>query len=413
MPHVSTKYLAGLALVGVVTVALSIQAQTGGSPEQLPSTLGSVDFVDATYVIDAGKVAVAGRNGTLGWVSVDKQGAKFSLAVGVPHLDFTSIGPLGSGQALVGAEDGGLYRFGNGEFEKVAQLSEFEEPVLDIARAEDGFWAVGARGIMARSQDGQTWRDAAPEEVEQPAISLPVGVKGEISFGVANIDAESFQLHARANGKPLVLDEDYELYAEEGLLLLNVPLDAETPPTVTFRFSPGPAFRRGDVSWNIVLAERQEVIVAGEFGLILHSQDNGESWVRRAGYAALGEQQVRYWLAGDWRDERVVLVGAGGAIVQSADSGRSWTDLDSPSQEGIFGALLNDMDELLIFGAVGLAGVFDGNEWHLADRTQLRLLSWLRTPVTLPDGGMLAFGGRSTILNYAARQWARMHVAGS
>ena len=34
--------------------------------------------------------------------------------------------------------------------------------------------------------------------------------------------------------------------------------------------------------------------------------------------------------------------------------------------------------------------MLDGSEWKLADRTQLHLLSWLKTPVVMPDGSMTA-----------------------
>ena len=43
----------------------------------------------------------------------------------------------------------------------------------------------------------------------------------------------------------------------------------------------------------------------------------------------------------------------------------------------------------LAFALVGLIGVLDADSWKLADRTQLHLLSWLKTPVVMPDGSIL------------------------
>ena len=52
----------------------------------------------------------------------------------------------------------------------------------------------------------------------------------------------------------------------------------------------------------------------------------------------------------------------------------------------------------MISGAVGLIGTLNGDEWTLADRTELKLLSWIKTPVELPNGKLLVLGGRGTAI---------------
>ena len=64
----------------------------------------------------------------------------------------------------------------------------------------------------------------------------------------------------------------------------------------------------------------------------------------------------------------------------------------------------------LIAGAVGLIGKYDGNSWALADRTRLRLLSWLKNPVPLEDGSVLLLGGRSTAISFKDGEWTRIPV---
>ena len=59
---------------------------------------------------------------------------------------------------------------------------------------------------------------------------------------------------------------------------------------------------------------------------------------------------------------------------------------------------------------MGLIGTFDNGEWKLADRTRLKLLSWLKNPVVLDDGTVLMLGGRSTAIAYKDGEWTRIPV---
>ena len=44
-------------------------------------------------------------------------------------------------------------------------------------------------------------------------------------------------------------------------------------PTVKTKFAPVPPFRRGDVSWNVVMLKGTVVTLAGESGMVLQSYD--------------------------------------------------------------------------------------------------------------------------------------------
>ena len=393
-----------------VTFAISWNGELYADPQNVSlQSHRAIDFIDATFSPANAKIIVAGRNGLLGWANVTGDRVVIQPIGGTPDTDFTTIDAEAKG-VFIGANDGKLYTLKGDSLEEVASLSDFAEPVLDIS-ISGSHWAVGGRGMVASSIDGIHWLDSAPQQVKQPEISLPANVTGELSFGIANIDFDSFHLNAKSDGKELLMGEDYELYAEEGLLQLDVPLDSSPAPSVTFNFYPGPAFRRGDVSWNVVLASGSDVLIAGEFGLILQSMDNGKSWVRRNGRATIGEQESRYWLAGAMKDERIVLTGAGGAILESNNGGLEWNPLESPTVEGIFGVHLHESNKLFILGAVGLIGVLENSKWYLVDRTDLQLQSWLRTPVEFPDGRIIFLGGRSTIVEYANGVWSRMTLS--
>jgi hypothetical protein len=47
-------------------------------------------------------------------------------------------------------------------------------------------------------------------------------------------------------------------------------------------------------------------------------------------------------------------------------------------------------------------------EWQLADRTELKLLSWIKTPVLMPDGSLLVLGGRGTAITIADGKMNRL-----
>ncbi|MEQ8230432.1 MAG: hypothetical protein RKL32_01855, partial [Gammaproteobacteria bacterium] len=65
----------------------------------------------------------------------------------------------------------------------------------------------------------------------------------------------------------------------------------------------------------------------------------------------------------------------------------------------------------VIAGAVGLIGFLEDGKWQLADRTRLKLLSWLKTPVVMPDGSLLIMGGRATAIRYKDGEFQRVPVS--
>ncbi|MCZ6774013.1 MAG: hypothetical protein O7G83_18805, partial [Proteobacteria bacterium] len=102
--------------------------------------------------------------------------------------------------------------------------------------------------------------------------------------------------------------------------------------------------------------------------------------------------------------------GAGGVSQVSHDGGKTWSDNPSSGQEGIFGVTIADDEKPVIAGAVGLIGLLDGDAWQLADRTVLKLLSWLKTPIAMPDGSLVVTGGRATAIRFRDGKWTRIPV---
>lgn len=370
-----------------------------------------IDFMDGAYVPGAGGIVVTGAHGLVGLLKMNDQGAEFTRYPNIPNEDFTALERWSDTEVLLGTSDGKVYLFDGKTATEVGKISEFNEPVLDIAAANGTAWAVGGRGMLANTKDGKTWSPVEIPEVTQPQMTFPGTEPGEWYFGVSNLKMDSLVLNATVGGKPVVVDTDYTLYPDEGFIQFITTLDTAPPPTIDFKFAPGPAFRPGDVSWNVALFDGTKLTIAGEFGMILQTADGGQTWIRRDSLLTPREPEPPYWIAGTQKGSNIYLAGAAGVMRASADGGATWAQLPAPSAEGVFGVAVTSAGQPAVAGAVGLIGILNGPEWTIADRSELQLLSWLRTPVEMPDGRLVMLGGRATVIAFKDGQWARVPIS--
>lgn len=380
-----------------------------GSSNASATQTSYVDVMDAGYLPSQERVIVAGLHGLVGLLEVTQDAATLSVIPETPSVDFTSLRVVSDTDVLLGSSTGMLYRYDGKVISEVQQLSEYNEPILDISSNESGIWAVGGRGMITKSTDGVTFEEVIIEEVSLPLIEFPGAFAADWYIGVSNLDSDSLEFKATVNGKPAIDGEDYILYPDEGFIQFQNQLDMDPAPTIKTKFAPGPPFRRGDVSWNVVMLNGTVVTLAGEFGMVLQSYDGGETWVRRDTQVTPREPEPAYWMAGVQKGEVAVLVGAAGVNKSSSDSGMTWEENMKPGREGLFGVALGEGDLPVISGAVGLIGAMsDDGEWQMADRTELKLLSWIKTPVSMPDGSLLVLGGRGTAITVSDGNISRL-----
>lgn len=369
-----------------------------------------IDFIDAAELKGHGGIAVVGQHGMVGMLKEEANGWRLHPVKDTVDDDFTSLGLYSDTQALVGGSTGKLYNYDGIAITEIAKLSEYDEPVLDISCVDGNCWAVGARGMVSKSSDGKNWEEIEISDVKQPKMVWKKSEPADWYFGVSNVDVDSMTFTGFVGGQPAVADEHYIMYPDEGFVQFSTAFDESPATEIEFTFNPGPPFRAGDVSWNAVLFDGKKVTLAGEFGMILQSEDGGETWVRQDGDVVQGEPSPAYWLAGKQDGKRMTLAGAAGVSSLSEDGGLSWTLQPRPGNEGIFGIDFLPNGQPIIAGAVGLIGTYDGNEWKLADRTALKLLSWLKNPVVLDDGTVLMLGGRTTAIAFKDGSWTRVPV---
>lgn len=401
-----------LAVIGnsLIVAAVAMPAFAAREEQIDRRTPLVIDFMDGTYLPAVESILVAGPHGLLGTLKVGDTEAELKKLPGADLIDFTALEKLDDKAVLLGTSTGKIYIFEEGKLTELAKITEYDEPVLDISVANGKAWAVGSRGMIARSEDGRKWDTVEIAEVTQPEIALPANTASEWYFGVSNIVMDSVQFTATKGGEPLVVDTDYTLYPDEGFMQVMNDLDADPAPKIAFKFAPGPAFRAGDVSWNVVLFDGTNVTLAGEFGMVVQSTDGGQTWVRRDSFITPKEPEPPYWITGAQEGNTMFLAGAAGAIRRSTDAGVTWTTLPSPSAEAIFGVSVLDGGKPAIAGAVGMIGTLEGENWTIADRSALQLLSWVKTPVEMPDGSVVMLGGRSTVIRLKDGQLSRVQV---
>ncbi|MSR15433.1 MAG: hypothetical protein EXR86_12910 [Gammaproteobacteria bacterium] len=397
----------GTIALGIFIIATPVLASDELVDHRAPLV---TDFLDGTYLPSAEGIIVTGAHGLLGLLKVSTQGAELTHYPNIPNEDFTSLEKLSDSEVLLGTSVGKVYLFDGTKVTEVGKLSEYDEPVLDIAVSNGAAWAVGGRGMIAKSADGRTWTPVTVTEAMQPQVTIPGTEPGEWYFGVSNLLMDSIVFTANVGGKLAVAGTDYALYLDEGFVQFIKPIDAEPAPTIEFKFGPGPAFRPGDVSWNVVLFSGANITLAGEFGMILQSTDGGQSWIRRDTVLSPKEPEPPYWIAGTQKGSELYLTGAAGIIRASNDGGATWTQLPSSGNEGVFGVTITGPGQPAIAGAVGLIGMLNNGQWALADRSELQLLSWLKTPVEMPDGTLIMLGGRSTMIALKDGKWVRIPV---
>lgn len=399
------------ALCAVLSGSVASMLWAQESPDTSANFIQTVDMVSAIVEDETGQIIFSGKSGVVGTLSSSGTDMVARISRTDVKDDFLVIEKVANGGVLLGSSKGDIYTYQKGSVKKVASLSEYSEPILDIDSHANLIWASGGRGLLATSTSGgRDWTAVEVGAVIQPELNLPSREPGVWYLGVSNIDPESVVFNARVNGRPAVIDEDFELDVDEGRLTVFNELDPGAV-SISFQFQPGPPYRGGDVTWSAVIADAGIVTLVGEFGLILQSEDQGKQWIRRDGVITREEPAQPYWLCGASRNGRIILGGAAGKIHLSDDNGVTWETLPIDSQEGVFGVDFIDDNTPIVAGAVGLLGIYRDGGWAMADRTALGLRSWGKNILHLHDEEWIVLGGRSTALLFIDNNWKKLNVA--
>ena len=175
MSALQLRQLAGLFLLFAVTGTSFAQDQSGEVTEATKRMLLKTDLLDGAYLPGLKSIVVTGHHGVVGQLKVNDAAAKLELLAKHSDEDFTCLDAIADSMVLIGSATGKVYSYDGTTITELASLSEFNEPVLDISHEGNNIWVVGARGLLARSSDGQKFEAVEVKDVTQPLATFPSG----------------------------------------------------------------------------------------------------------------------------------------------------------------------------------------------------------------------------------------------
>ncbi len=308
---------------------------------------------------------------------------------------------------------------------------------VDFATAEDGV-AVGQDGIVLKTGDGgKTWNRIPIElplqdwQVAQPHyFAVSRGADAQHIWAVGPVGAIIRSQDGGETWENLSLwcDMSFDNFATS---------DPADDPESTLRLNPC------DVTLNgVSFPTNTDGWVAGEFGIILRTQDGGVTWQRQRNVHNLPkytrpelpeEEAIRqripplyiedlFLIDVDFRSaQEGYVTGESGTLLQTTDAGETWTNIPS----GSFNTLLsvtaapdNNRSDFAT-GVLGTLASATGDTWQLDDDVRQDVLTWIRTASFAADGQFgVACGGKGTVLvttdsgkSWAAADKAKLYAA--
>lgn len=265
------------------------------------------------------------------------------------------------------------------------------QPLLAVTRAGRRLIAVGLRGLVIISDDrGHTWRQAAvPAQSDLVSVSFvtpsrgwAVGHEGVILKSEDGGDTWAKQLDGRISLAKLAAYYQRRIDAGEGRLgsfLNQVKLNTQSGPSLPYM--------------DVLFEDERSGWVVGPFGMILHTEDAGQTWIPWLDHVendhflnlnAIAKIGKEVYIAGEGgmvyvldrkaarfvarptgykgsffgivgTNEAVVAFGLRGTVFRSADAGGSWTHVATDLGTNLTGGTVIDSKTLALVSDGGLA----------------------------------------------------------
>lgn len=264
--------------------------------------------------------------------------------------------------------------------------------LLAVARAGERLVAVGERGIVLLSDDsGTTWRQAqVPVSVSLTAVQF---VSAQQGWAVGHMGVV---LRSTDGGETWSKQLDGNAAAQLALVSARQDGDAKRLSDAERLVADGP----DKPFLDLYFSDPRNGYVVGAYGLILRTEDGGESWRPWMQQVDNPEDLNLYGIRA--AGNALFMVGERGLLLRSNDNGRSFQALESPYAGSFFGVQGNARGELVAFGLRG--NVFwsgdQGASWRPL-QTGLEVALSAATP--LPDGALVLASQAGDLLLSAGR----------
>jgi photosystem II stability/assembly factor-like uncharacterized protein len=271
--------------------------------------------------------------------------------------------------------------------------------LLDTVRTAGGFFAVGERGHVLRSDDGKAWTQLTVPT--RSALTSIAAADGQLWVG----GHDGVILHSTDGGQTWLAQrrDPYRLGAGENA--------ADHDP------------RQGAPILDIHFRDASHGIAIGAYSLMLVTEDSGATWTPKQALSAAAapgagakpmqgdlfsaedlqlddESDPHFNAITDAGPGTLVIVGERGTLLRSIDDGASWKRLPFPYKGSMFGVLHLGEGRLLAFGLRG--NVYEsrdsGNSWN---KVETQGSTSLMGGAVLDGGGVVLAGANGTVLTRA------------
>ena len=261
---------------------------------------------------------------------------------------------------------------------------------IDINKKGRGL-IVGRTGLVLMTTDGgKTWakRDSGAKE---HLFCVDITESGK-AWAVGHFGTVIHSPDGGLSWKPQAFEADFpEGTPESGMGVISDAEKENEGAAVEARLN-AVAFADDNHGW-----------IMGEFGMVLHTEDGGQTWKRQP--SASGKLLYALHV---FDENRVLAVGSEGTFMQTSDGGRHWQAADTGTGQHILG-LYPVGDALYVVGLEGLAMVRKGKEESFK-KLSAGLYTWLMTVGFFDAKTGLAAGGRGHLLmtSDAGETWQRL-----
>ena len=288
-----------------------------------------------------------------------------------------------------------------------------ESLLNDVTRAGDRIVAVGERGHVIYSDDeGQTWTQAeVPVSVTLTAVDFGSDSSGWV------VGHSGVVLHSGDAGATWQLQFDGLQAAE-----LVIESREEQIAAMEERIEQAPEEEKGDLEWalddllfalenvqadmeigpvnpllDVWFEDDQHGFVVGAYGMVLRTQDGGETWEDWAPNLS-NPQNFHLNSVARVTGGALVIVGEAGQVHVSVDNGDTWERRESPYDGSLFGVMgTGKVNEILAFGLRGntLFSTDLGRSWTMVPNEGGATLN---NGAVADDGRIILVGNSGAVL---------------